>query len=227
MNLEPYLNTDLGINSKILYDLIRNQSQSIFVDLGVRSGISSEIMLFNSVQNENRVYGVDVDFSKLNSGVSKHQKYIKIQGDSSTVGKYWSEKINLLFIDTFHIKEQVLSELYFWYPHIEENGFIVFHDTNWPKDKFDIYGGIKWDRVEDAVKEFFKTEELDFEDDHIEMKNYPDSWGMTVVKIKKKKNYILEYQNWEEVFEKRNLLINLFWNENNKQNIEIDLLIHV
>ena len=59
------------------------------------------------------------------------------------------------------------------------------------------------------------------------MVNYPESWGMTIVEIKKKKDYVSEFTNWNEVIDKRNHLISLFWNEENKSNVKIDLLLNV
>jgi hypothetical protein len=50
---------------------------------------------------------------------------------------------------------------------------------------------------------------------------------MTIVEIKKKKDYIESLLTWKEVFKKRNTLINIFWNEENKGNIKIDLDIDV
>jgi hypothetical protein len=184
-------------------------------------------MLIDSKTNNNKVFGVDVDWSMLNSIVNSHPNYTKILGDSSTVGKCWDKKISGLFVDTFHIKEQVLSELYFWYPHVEEGGFIAFHDTNWPEGKHDVYDGITWDRVEEGVKSFFNVDSLNYEDDYIKMSNYPESWGMTIVEIKKKKDYVSEFPNWTEVIEKRNHLISLFWNEENKSDVKIDLVLNV
>lgn len=227
MNLNKFYKTDIGSNAEYLYQKVSKYTDSIFVDLGVRSGVSSEIMLINSDINNNQVFGVDIDWGFINPSVNSHPNYNKITGDSSTIGKYWDKKINGLFVDTFHIKEQVLCELYFWYPHIEEGGFIAFHDTNWPIDKHDVYGGITWGRVEEGVKGFFNINSLNYEDEFIKMVNYPNSWGMTIVEIKKKKNYISEYTNWEDVFKKRNKLISIFWNEKNKININIDLLLNV
>lgn len=224
---QELLNSDLGINVHVLYDNIIDRKNSVFVDLGVRFGSSSEVMLVGSDENNNRVFGIDVDFSNLKDDIKKNKNYTKILGDSVTTGKNWFGYVDVLFIDTFHIKEQVLSELYFWYPHMREGGSIFFHDTNWPEDKFDFYGGINWPRVEDAIKGFFKTEELNYEDEYIKISNFPESWGMTVVDIKKKKNYISEYKEWGEIFKRRNLLINLFWNEDNKKNLDIDLSIRV
>lgn len=227
MNLDKFYSTDLGINVDPLYTVVSKYKNTTFVDLGVRTGVSSEIMLLDSQTNNNKVFGVDVNFNWLNPYVNYHPNYTKILGDSSTVGKYWDKKISGLFVDTFHIKEQVLSELYFWYPNIEEGGFIAFHDTNWPDGKYDEYGDIKWDRVEEGVKSFFNVDSLSYEDEFIKMNNYPESWGMTIVEIKKKKDYISEFNNWDEVFNKRNHLISFFWNEENKSDVKIDLVLNV
>jgi hypothetical protein len=227
MDLNRFYSTDIGINANPLYEVVSKYKNRTFVDLGVRSGVSSEIMLIDSHENNNKVFGVDVNWSVLNPSVGSHPNYTTILGDSSTVGKYWNEKISGLFVDTFHIKEQVLSELYFWYSHVEEGGFIAFHDTNWPEGKHDFYDGITWDRVEEGVKSFFNVESLNYEDEYIKMSNYPESWGMTIVEIKKKKDYVSEFQNWKEVIDKRNRLIGIFWNERNKGDVKIDIELDV
>lgn len=225
MNLDKFLKSDLGVNTKELYNTSSKLSNSVFVDLGVRTGVSSEIMLIDSGTNNNKVFGVDVDFSMLSQEVNQHNNYTKILGDSVTVGKRWDEKVGLLFIDTFHIKEQVLMELYYWYKHVVEGGFIVLHDTNWPIGKHDMFGGITWPRVEEAIFTFFNVNSLNYEDEFIKISNYPESWGMTIIEIKKKYDYSLNIPNWGEIFDSRNKLISLFWNETNSRNIEIELLL--
>jgi hypothetical protein len=50
---------------------------------------------------------------------------------------------------------------------------------------------------------------------------------MTIVEIKKKKDYISEFPNWKEVIDRRNHLIGIFWNEENKRNVKIDLGLNV
>jgi hypothetical protein len=224
-NLQDYLATDLGKNSECLYNITKKYTNSIFVDLGVRTGMSSDIMLIDSEINNNKVFGIDVDFTPLISKVKENPNYTTILGDSSTVGKHWTNgEIGGLFIDTFHAKEQVLCELYHWYPHVKETGFIAFHDSNWPKDKYDFCGGIYWDRIDEAIKDFFVVgEDLNYEDEYFKMVTYPESWGMTIVELKQKKDFILLYKKWDEVFKKRNELMSLFWNEENKNNLLIEL----
>lgn len=218
--------TDLGPNVYHLYKQIQKHKNANFVDLGVRRGSSSSVFLINSHENNNKVYGVDVD---ENAGLQliNNSNYTLLLGDSVTIGKRWDTPLNGLFIDTFHIKEQVLCELYYWYEHVMEGGFIAFHDTNWPSGKNDKYGGIVWPRVEEAVMGFFGVDELNYEDEFIKMSNYPNSWGMTIVEIKKKKDYKNEFTDWSEIMDRRNHLISLFYNEGNINGIEIDLKINV
>ena len=51
--------------------------------------------------------------------------------------------------------------------------------------------------------------------------------GFGVNEIKKKKDYVSEFPNWTEVIEKRNHLISLFWNEGNKSDVKIELVLNV
>ena len=64
---------------------------------------------------------------------------------------------------------------------------------------------------------------LNFEDEYIRSVNYPEKWGVTIIEIKKKTSYDNNSVDWGDVFAKRNHLIGLFWNEQNKKNVQIDL----
>lgn len=222
MNLEQIKqNSDLGINAEELLKRVQSIKNGTLVDLGVRGGDSSSIMLFDVIKNNNTVFGVDVN--QVASGLVNAERYNFIKGDSVTIGKKWNgEKIDLIFIDTLHIKEQVMREVYSWLDHLNPDATIVFHDTNWPEGKCDVYGGESWGRVEEGVKEFFGISSLNYEDDFIKVENYPESWGMTFVKLKGK-SFKPVGINWVDIFSNRNRLINLFWNETNSGELIIDL----
>ena len=216
---------DLGENWKKLHSFVKDYSHGTFVDLGVHRGSSSATLLYEAHKNKNHVFGVDIDHSLLLPIVRNNPNYTSLVGDSVTIGKYFSDKVTGLFVDTFHIKEQVLCELYYWYPKLIEGGFIGFHDTNWPAGKNDNYGSIVWETPDKAILEFFNIPSLNYEDEYIKVENYPESWGMTLVKLKKKKDYISEYKNWSAIFQRRNLLISLFWTKQNKGEMLIDLML--
>jgi len=225
--LDGILNGDLGVSGYYIYDSIEKYENSTIVELGTYVGESTQLFLLDAEIKNNIIHTIDVSFDSLPQEIKNNNRLNMILGDSPTVGKYWDTPFDILFVDTFHIKEQVLSELYYWYPHVNEGGLLIFHDTNWPEDKHDEYGDILWERPEEAIKEFFKIPDLNFENDYIKSVNYPEKWGLTIIEIKKKTNYIGRYKKWSDVFEKRNHLISLFWNENNKGNVKIDLKLDV
>lgn len=227
MNHEEYLKSDLGENYLHIKNICEQFSNSTFVDLGVREGISSSLLLKNAKEKNNKVFGIDVDFTPLMNDVSIHPQYTKICGDSVTIGRNWeNKKIKVLFVDTFHIAEQVLCELYFWMNHMENESYIIFHDSHWPKGKHDVYGNIVWPRVDDGIKCYFGLTELEnTSNECFDISCYPASWGMTVVKIKNKEKLKNNISNWNEIFERRNKLISIFWNEKNKENKAIDLFL--
>jgi len=192
-----------------LFERASKINNGVFVDLGVLVGDSSEIMLFNADIRNNKVFGVDVNFGALREQIRLNKNYSMIKGDSVITGKQWERgNIDGLFVDTMHTKEQVMCELYYWYDHIKPGGFIAFHDTNWPDDKYDGYGGMTWPRVEEGIKAFFGITSLDYEDNFIKSINYPEGWGMTIIDIKEKKDYKSLYTNWGEIFIRREQLIN-------------------
>jgi hypothetical protein len=225
MDYSPYEKTDLGKNCVKLHEISQSFSDSVFVDLGVREGYSSGLLSDNSKELNNKVYGVDITFDLLKNHLIENQNYYVIEGDSSTIGRDWKfENVDILFVDTLHVKEQVLCELYYWIDKMNEGSYVVFHDSHWPSDMRENIGGLSWDRVDDAIVQFFGLDELkDQKNKYIEVTCYPESYGMTFIKIKKKKDFKKNVKNWKEVFESRNKLISCFWNPNNIGNKVIDL----
>ena len=231
---ENFQFSNLGTN---IYELARVVDQcgedNVFVDLGVDYGVSSLTMTYDSIERNNTVYGIDTQFKRLGFDLWEFPNYNLIQGDSSSVGKYWDTneygEVDLLFVDSIHVACQVASELYHWYPHVKEGGFIVFHDTNWPAGMHDLTWhpevqekGLKWDRPEVAVGRFFGITELfekygnegfRYEDDYIRVRHRPESWGMTTVKIKEKKDFIPNIDDWDQIFQDRNTVVGYFKQE--------------
>ena len=71
-NLESLKYTDLGPNVYHLYNCVSQFNDSTFIDLGVREGVSSVVMLMDSEVKNNKVFGVDVDSNPVNSFVINH-----------------------------------------------------------------------------------------------------------------------------------------------------------
>ena len=219
--------SDLGSNANVLCEFIGKKKDSTFVDLGVRDGFSSALLSLNFKKNNNKIYGVDVNFNNFRSELVDGQNYLQLEGDSSTIGKYADledlQEIDFLFVDSLHVREQVLCELHYWVPRLKEGGTVAFHDSHWPEGKRDQTGGKSWNRVDDAIREFFGLEVLeDYEDDNLEVTCYPPSWGMTFVTLKTK-NFESTVKDWNKVFNTRNDLISVFWNKENVGDRTIEL----
>jgi predicted O-methyltransferase YrrM len=228
---------DLGENAKILAELVSTFSNARFMDLGVRHGHSSMIMSIDAEKNNNQVHGCDIDFGYFDSYGANYvnDDYIRYLADSVTLGKNWDEKpFDIIFVDTIHTREQVLSELYYWSNHINPNGYFVFHDTHWTKSGGDIIGGEEHRRVDEAVTDFFALPKNVMNIDKyltndIELEHYSPSHGMTFVKVKKPKalKKLSKNIDWKEVFEYRNKLNSIFFDEETVKELENELVINI
>jgi cephalosporin hydroxylase len=194
---------DLGQNAyRLLEVVLKAPPSSRFVDIGVLDGTSSEIMLVSAGPKNNRVWGIDA--SECPPQLRNHPNYEFLRGDSVTELSRWTEgKIYLAFFDTLHIAEQVMCELYYAWPWISVGGYAVFHDTEWPKYKFDHYLGREWDRPEVGVERFFKSIESE-----VIIQHHPVDYGMTFVErlsdADPRRNI-----DWGPIFNARNQLLSL------------------
>ncbi len=224
-------NSDLGENAYKMAEFLSDKRDSVFVDIGVRDGYSSGILAIAAAERNNKVYGVDVNFNAFNTELVDNNRYLQLEGDSSTIGKYVEiddlNKVDFLFVDSLHTREQVLCELYYWVPRMTEGATVAFHDSHWPAGKKDTSGGREWNRVDDAIREFFGLNELkNIDTEEISVRCHPASWGMTFVTMHNPKVFENHVTDWESVFKIRNELIACFWDENSVGNRTIELEMH-
>jgi len=213
--IQTLIDGELGINVVRFMEIVESMgNNNIFVDIGVETGKSSKILLNKAIQKNNKVFGID-PIQGMEEWILKNPKYTYIKGDSVETGKNWlQDKVSIVFVDSVHIKPQVMCELKYWWNLVKEGGWIIFHDTNWSwvdesgnRQYYihkanhncagkkagnramgcDTYAGVNWPTPDYAVKEFFNINSLNFENDIIKSTNGPESLGMTF--IQKKKNY--------------------------------------
>lgn len=213
-------NSDLGENAYKMAEFLSDKRDSVFVDIGVRDGYSSGILSIAAAERNNTVYGIDVNFNAFKTELVDEHRYLQLEGDSSTIGKYVEiddlDKVDFLFVDSLHTREQVLCELYYWVPRMTQGSTVAFHDSHWPDGKKDTSGGREWNRVDDAIREFFGLDVLeDVETDEFSVKCHPASWGMTFITMNDPKVFKNHVTDWESVFKIRNDLIACFWNKDN------------
>lgn len=217
---EPHC--DLGVNAWVLADLAKGMKNARFIDLGVRLGASSAMMSINAAENNNKVCGCDLMFDGFQKQGARfvNEDYTCYMADSVTLGKDWDEDpFDIIFVDTIHTREQVLAELYYWVDHLKEGGYLVFHDSHWTGPGETI-GGMQHERVDVAITDFFNlpnsVREMNvYEDEDIVLEHHQPSFGMTFVKVKSLDaiKRFKEGVDWDQVFERRNWLADLHFNE--------------
>jgi hypothetical protein len=228
---------ELGINSLKLIDIVNSFSNSIFVDIGVETGKSSMILLDNAIEKNNFVFGID-PLKNIRQDILINTNYRFIQDDSVEVGKNWNNgKVSIVFIDSVHVKPQVMRELYYWWDLVKVGGWLVFHDTNWnwkdengqehhyvhkhnhrnagkrPGSKSrgcDTYDGVDWPTPDYAIKEFFNINKLTIKTPHIISEHCPESLGMTFIKKRKDYNFKSYINNWDEIESDRQRVLKYF-----------------
>ena len=213
-------NSDLGENAYKMAEFLSDKRDSVFVDIGVRDGYSSGILSIAAAERNNTVYGIDVNFNAFKTELVDEHRYLQLEGDSSTIGKYVEiddlDKVDFLFVDSLHTREQVLCELYYWVPRMTQGSTVAFHDSHWPAGKKDTSGGREWNRVDDAIREFFGLDVLeDVETEDFSVRCHPASWGMTFITMNDPKVFKNHVTDWKSVFKIRNDLIACFWNKDN------------
>ena len=229
-------NGELGNNMLHLVDIIEKmEGNRTFVDIGVESGKSSKVLLHGSLANNNKVYGVDPIPAVGIPGILDHPNYTFIKKDSVAAGREWSSgKIDIAFIDSIHVKPQVMCELYYWWDLVKTGGYLVFHDTEWGMKKdhdyyihksdhpcagrrpgnkgmgCDFYAGKTWETPEYAIFDFFNITDLNYEDDIIKCNHYTSSLGMTYIQKKKDFDYKSKLNNWANIENDRQSILKCF-----------------
>lgn len=217
---------ELGHNISKLMEIKKSFGKNnLFVDIGVESGKSSRILLDDAIELNNFVCGIDPIKDPGISDLLENPNYIFLKKDSVASGKEWKyAKPNIVFIDSIHVKPQVMMELYYWWDLVTVEGWLVFHDTEWGMNKpngyihkanhpcagkkpgnsglgYDFYAGRGWETPEYAIFDFFKIQDLNIENEYIKSLHYPESLGMTFIQKKKEFDYknIISLDQWKKI----------------------------
>lgn len=116
---------------------ISKECKFCIVELGILNGDTTSIFLENS---NVPVYGIDPiipdsmnekligDLNKI-LDLKKFSNFTFIQDYSFNVIKDWDKKIDYLFIDASHLYSDVERDFDDWFPFLEVDGYISFHDS--------------------------------------------------------------------------------------------------
>ncbi|MDQ0416728.1 putative O-methyltransferase YrrM [Croceifilum oryzae] len=123
--------------------LVQRLQPNVTVDLGVDLGYS---MFSLATPKIGTVYGVDHFQGDEHAGFKNTYDFVVgtksileekygidniqvIQGDFTEVAQTWTQSIDILHIDGFHIYESAKKDFHHWLPHLQENGVMIMHDV--------------------------------------------------------------------------------------------------
>lgn len=101
------------------------------LEFGVRKGISTKMFLEICKKNNGKLYSVDVeDFSGVVE--DKNWKFIHCRDDDyDKVEKFIPEKLDIIYLDSYHEPNHVEKIFYHYYPKIKDNGLYIIDDICW------------------------------------------------------------------------------------------------
>ena len=187
------------IFKKTLFNLFLNDI-NLIVELGVCSGQSTKVFDYiNRIKQSNLI---SIDIEECNYENVHNGRFIKCD-DIEFADEFINycntnnlqSKIDVLFIDTSHYYEHTKQEIEKWFPFLNDDAFIIFHDTNMPgvyKKDNSYYQ--TWDNqrgVIKAIQEYFDLyffEERPFhaynlykDNSFWNIEHYPESNGITYI----------------------------------------------
>lgn len=136
--VEAYAKESTDINEHLLtlFDESVAVKPKLIVELGTRGGESTKI--FAEVAKVCDSFFISVDMEDCNN-VCNYKNWQFVKDDDIKFAKKFEKfcrdksivsKIDILFIDTSHKYWHTRREIKHWLPHLNQDGKIIFHDTN-------------------------------------------------------------------------------------------------
>ena len=109
---------------------IKNLQKPNILELGVKTGISTNLFLNLCKSNHGKLFSVDIDdCSKVSS--NKNWTFIKSRDDNfSKIFKLIPRKIDVIYIDTIHEADHVENILYKYFKRLKIGGYIFIDDIS-------------------------------------------------------------------------------------------------
>ena len=112
-------------------DYLYQLEKPVILEFGVRHGLSTKLFLETCEKNDGFLYSVDIDDSSKKFQ-SKNWKFIHGRDDNfQLVESFIPNKIDLIYIDSFHDAEHVAKIFFHYYPFLKDNGCLIIDDVSW------------------------------------------------------------------------------------------------
>ncbi len=127
-----------------------NAAPRLIVELGVRSGESTRVLLAAAELADAHVLSIDIEpWSHIEVPFKSRWTFVQADdvafGRSSFVNwcasKHLEPKVNVLFVDTSHEYEHTRQEILTWTAHLADQATLIFHDTNMGEGAYVRYDG--------------------------------------------------------------------------------------
>lgn len=163
--------SDIYLHLPRLKMMVEELDATNVIELGTRTGVST-IAFLHALDGRGTLTSVDID---ARPDIGEHDHWTFIQGDDldpAVIGQL--EPADIVFIDTSHLYEHTRSELNIYRWLVKPGGVIVCHDTQLARPEGaparPAYP------VRTAIEEFCEAEGFAWME-------YPDCWGLGVIKI--------------------------------------------
>ena len=101
------------------------------LEFGVNKGFSTKMFLEICKKNNGKLYSVDIeDFS----GIVNDENWTFIHcrdDDYNKIEKIIPDKLDLIYLDSYHEPNHVEKIIYHYYPKIKDNGLYIIDDVCW------------------------------------------------------------------------------------------------
>jgi predicted O-methyltransferase YrrM len=106
-------------------------ASACFLASGVKER-HGRVFCVDTWKNEEMSEGLRDTFSEFQANVKPYEDVIiALRGKSDNVAEEFNEGIDLLFIDGGHSYEAVKADVEAWFPKLNVNAIVIFHDYQW------------------------------------------------------------------------------------------------
>jgi predicted O-methyltransferase YrrM len=131
--LETQRTLDIGEHLRFIYDTALAINARTILDLGVRNGCATAVLLCAAQVTEGYVTSVDTDACTLARAhiyaLGLPERWTFIQCGDLYFAKTFTGPVDLVLIDTSHTRAQTDAELRAFCPMVRAGGVVLLHDT--------------------------------------------------------------------------------------------------
>jgi predicted O-methyltransferase YrrM len=127
--------SDIQGHLEFLLEQAARRSAPTMLELGVRSGNSTAVLLYAAEQTGGHLWSVDLEAPRVPSWWALTGLWTFVQGDdldTATIAELFPKAlvdVDLLLLDTSHAYDHTLAELRAYVPRVRPGGMVCCHDT--------------------------------------------------------------------------------------------------